>query len=108
MAEPTLLQVFGANASQTATTLTITKADLIGLTARVDNTAESLLAAINLKAKAYLNPTNQETNPDIQITIEESDFQSFVLRNSRSYRQRTLSINLEQLDTVGAIDPDSY
>lgn len=108
MAEPTLQQVFGANATQTATTLTITKADLTGLTAKLDNTAESLLAAINLKAKGYLNEVNQESNPDIQITIVESDYQNFVLRNNKSYRERTLSINLQQLDVTAGIDPDNY
>lgn len=108
MPEPTLTQVFGANATQTATTLTLSKADFPGLNPTATNTAESLVVAILLKNKAYLNATNQEANPDIQVTIEESDFQSFILRNNRSYRQRTLSVNLEQLDTVGAIDPDSY
>lgn len=108
MPEPTLTQVFGINATQTATTLTIAKADLVGLTAAADNRVEALVVAILLKAKVYLNSTTQETNPDIQITIEESDYQNFILRNAKSYRRRTLSVNLDQLDTVGAIDPDSY
>ncbi|MBC1242280.1 hypothetical protein GNE10_35350, partial [Nostoc sp. 2RC] len=56
MAEPTLTQVFGANATQDATTITITKADLtgVGLTAASENTAESLFTAIVLKAQTAL------------------------------------------------------
>jgi hypothetical protein len=45
-----LQEIFGGNASQTVTTLTISKVDLtaVGLTPTADNTAESLLAAIIL------------------------------------------------------------
>lgn len=46
----TLQQLFGANADQTATALTITKADLPGLTPAADNRAEQLLVAILLQA----------------------------------------------------------
>ncbi|MFK0729991.1 MAG: hypothetical protein ACFKPT_25105 [Gloeotrichia echinulata GP01] len=47
----TLQQFFGENASQTATTLTISKVDLtaVGLTPTAANTAESLLTALILK-----------------------------------------------------------
>ncbi|WYL93424.1 MAG: hypothetical protein HEQ35_05715 [Gloeotrichia echinulata IR180] len=47
----TLQQFFGENASQTATTLTISKVDLtaVGLTPTAVNTAESLLTALILK-----------------------------------------------------------
>ncbi|MGI2909847.1 hypothetical protein AABK37_42490, partial [Hassallia sp. VBCCA 56010] len=67
----TLAQVFGDNATQDSSNLTISKADLaaIGLTASSNNTAESLLVALILKAASYLNETNQSTNNDIQVTI---------------------------------------
>ena len=109
MAEPTLVQVFGTNASQDATTLTIAKADLnsTGLTATATNTPESLFVAILLKAANYLNEANQQTNADIQITIAES-FQSLVSRNNQQYRQRSYSVNLDKPDTAGGIDPDDY
>ncbi|MBE9050651.1 hypothetical protein IQ243_09535 [Nostocales cyanobacterium LEGE 11386] len=44
MAEPTIAQVFGDNATQDTNTITITKADLVstGLTASANNTAEWL------------------------------------------------------------------
>ena len=45
----TLQQIFGANATQTATTLTITKADLSGLTSAANNRAEQTFVAILLQ-----------------------------------------------------------
>ncbi|HCF27621.1 MAG TPA: hypothetical protein DEV81_10585 [Cyanobacteria bacterium UBA11049] len=46
----TLQQLFGANATQSATQLVIKKSDLSELTANGNNTAESLLAAVLLQA----------------------------------------------------------
>ncbi|MEH2145299.1 hypothetical protein [Nostoc sp.] len=110
MAEPTLQQVFGANASQTATTLTIAKADLasVGLTALASNTAESLMVGLLLKAAAYLKDSNQTTDPDIQVTIADSGFPQLVNRNSAQWRQITYNVNLQTPDTGFAIDPDNY
>lgn len=112
MAEPTLTQVFGAGATQTATTLSIAKADLaaVGLTASATNTAESLLVALFLLAKNSLTLTAQENNPDQSVTIAESDFnfQSLVTRNNQQFRQFTYSVNLQKLDTGATIDPDDY
>lgn len=109
MAEPTLQQVFGTNAAQTATTLTISKADLtgVGLTASATNTAESLLVAIFLIAKSYLTDANLTNNPDQSISVLDS-FDSLVTRNNTQYRQKTYSINLQKVDATFAIDPDDY
>ncbi len=112
MAEPTLQQVFGAGATQTATSLSIAKADLaaLGLTASATNTAESLFVALLLQAKVSLTPANLETNPDQSITVAQADFnfQTLVERNNQTYRQSTYSVNLQKLDTGSAIDPDDY
>lgn len=109
MAEPTLVQIFGANATQTDSELIIKKAALqtVGLTPSATNTAESLLVAILLVAKSNLTATNQESNPEQSITIEDS-FESLVNRNNQSYRQKTISISLEKLDNSSGIDPDDY
>ncbi len=109
MAEPSLQQVFGANAAQNANTLTISKVDLssVGLTASATNTAESLWVAILLLAKAYLTDTNLTNNADQSISIVES-FDSLVTRNNAQYRQKTYSVNLQKLDNSSAIDPDDY
>jgi hypothetical protein len=110
MAEPTLAQVFGSNATQDANTLTISKADLtsVGLTASANNTAESLVVALILKAASYLTETNQSSNPDIQITIADSGFPQIVSRNNSQYRQITYNVNLQTPDTGFTIDPDNY
>lgn len=112
MAEPTLTQVFGAGATQTATTLSIAKADLaaVGLTASATNTAESLFVALLLLAKNVLTLTAQETNADQSVTVTESDFnfQTLVTRNNQTYRQSTYAVNLQKLDTGNIIDPDDY
>lgn len=107
MAEPTLQQVFGAGATQTATTITITKADLTGLTASATNTAESLFVALLLKAGASLTDANLQTNPDQSISIVDS-FESLVTRNNTSYRQKTYSVNLQKLDANTPISPNDY
>lgn len=109
MSEPTLTQVFGANASQDANTITIAKADLIGLTASANNRAEQIFVGILLKAFNYLNPTNQTNDPDIQVTIEKGDFSSsIVFRNNANYRQDAFTVNLQKPDIAATIDPDDY
>lgn len=112
MPEPTLTQIFGAGATQTATTLSIAKADLaaVGLTASATNTAESLFVALLLMAKNTLTPAAQETNPDQSITVAQADFnfQTLIERNNQTYRQSTYSVNLQKLDTGNVIDPDDY
>lgn len=112
MAEPTLTQIFGAGATQTATTLSIAKADLaaVGLTASATNTAESLFVSLLLLAKTTLTTAAQETNANQSITVAEADFnfQTLVVRNNQTYRQSTYSVNLQKLDTGSTIDPDDY
>jgi hypothetical protein len=109
MAEPTLQEVFGAAAVQDANTLTISKADLAatGLTPSANNKAESLLVALIQLARVQLTPTNQETNADQSITLEDS-FDSIVSRNNQNYRQKTISLNLQKLDTANTINPNDY
>lgn len=113
MAEPLLTDIFGANAAQTATTLTIDKADLatVGLTASSDNTAESLLTAIVLLARNYLTEANFDANQDQSLTLLPG-FDSIVQRddgtgNLVSYQQRQFNINLHKPDST-VIDPDDY
>lgn len=109
MAEPTLTSVLGANAVQTATTITISKADLPGLTATANNTPESLITAILLRAKLGLDKTTFDTNLDQSIYVDQG-FPGFVFRgtNNDSYRVDQLTVNLAKPDTVSGIDPDDY
>ncbi|MBW4572672.1 MAG: hypothetical protein KME31_33280 [Tolypothrix carrinoi HA7290-LM1] len=109
MAELTLQQIFGANATQTATELVIKKSDLqtVGLTVAADNRGEQLFVAIFAKAKQVLNKTAQETNPDLQITIE-TGYTAIVFRNDQEYKQVNFTVGLEKLETASGIDPDDY
>ncbi|MFP5270325.1 hypothetical protein [Coleofasciculus sp.] len=109
MAEPTIEQVFGANSTQNLDDWVISKSDLqsVGLTPSATNTAESLFVALFLMAKIYLNQINQQTNPDIQVTIEDG-FPSLVERNGITYRQRSFNVYLETPDSGSEIDPDNF
>lgn len=107
MAEPTLQQLFGTNAIQDATTITITKADLIGLTAAANNTAESIYVSLNLTAKNYLTEANFDSNIDQSIYIEDG-LSSFITRNDTAYRSDQMTINLTKVDTSSTINPDDY
>lgn len=112
MAKPTLIQVFGAGATQSATTLTISKADLAatGLTASAINTPESLLIAILLLSKSQLTAANQDLNPEQSTIIAEQDFnfQELVPRNNVVYRQSTYTARFQAIDTNTTTDPDNY
>jgi len=111
MTAPTLAQVFGSNAAQTATTLTITKADLAstGLTASGTNSSESLLVAILLNAQTYLTAANFTANTDQTVEID-SGYSSLTTRGTPavSYRNDTLTVTLSKLDTSSTINPNDY
>jgi hypothetical protein len=109
MAEPTLISVFGANATQSATELIISKADLvaIGLTASATNTPESLLAAIIALAQPALGETGYGANLDQSITITDGT-DSLTTRGTVTYRQKTKTIDFFKADPSGTFDPDDY
>jgi hypothetical protein len=109
MAEPTLSQVFGSGATQNSTTITITKADLAGLTASASNTAESLVIALALKWKSYLNQTNFDANIDQSLVVSDG-FSSLTTRGTENtpYRTDQIILNLSKIDTGSTIDPDDY
>lgn len=78
----TLSQLFGEGATQTSSTLIISKADLIKLTASANNTAESLLVAILLTALANFQGLITDENGQL-ITDENGAAISF--DNSESF-----------------------
>lgn len=63
-----LIQIFGENATQSTTTLTINKADLPKLTPSLSNRAEQLLIAICLKALE--NFAGELTDPDGNTVLD--------------------------------------
>jgi hypothetical protein len=105
--QPSLTAVFGAGATQNATDLIIKKADLPGLTASANNTAESLLAGIILKAETDLTTTARDADPDRNIAIEPG-FDSIAYRGTTAYYQAQRQITLQKVNTSAAIDPDDY
>ncbi|WP_373525087.1 hypothetical protein [Nostoc sp.] len=109
--EPTLIEVFGANATQTADTLTISKIDLTstGLTASATNTAESLLIAIMLKFKTTLTDEARDLNIDQSVAVVDGFSPSITTRNDLIYLRNTISVEIDRL-LAGAntIDPDLY
>ncbi|MBD2412215.1 hypothetical protein FACHB389_35895 [Nostoc calcicola FACHB-389] len=109
MAEPTLQEIFGANATQDATTVTIVKADLPGLTASANNRGESLLTGIILKAQAGLPKTSFDTNLNQNVYVELG-YPGFTFRGTDNdpYRVDQFTVNLAKLDTQSTIDPDDY
>jgi hypothetical protein len=109
MAEPTLSEIFGANATQDASSLTIDKDDLVavGLTVSATNTAESLLAAIVALAQKFLTEDNLTANAD-QSTYIEDGLPNLITRNEALRRQQTKTIIFEKPDTQTNFDPDDY
>lgn len=109
VSKPTLTDVFGANAVQTPTTLTISKSDLtaMGLTATSSNTAESLLIAIALNAKTILSNSNRLTNPDQKIAID-TGFDQIATRSGASYYQTTYNLTAQKVNPTTTIHADDY
>ncbi|HYX18766.1 MAG TPA: hypothetical protein VE944_31240 [Nostoc sp.] len=111
MAEPTLLEVFGANATQTSTDLVIKKSDLVavGFTPSANNTAESLIIAIVLKFKSVLTDAARDTNIDQSVTVTDGFSPSITTRNNAIYLRNTISVEVDKILTgADVIDPDDY
>ncbi|MEH2189383.1 MAG: hypothetical protein V7K64_24955 [Nostoc sp.] len=108
MAELTLEQVFGPGTTQDASSITLLKSNMPGLTASSSNTAESLLVGIVLKAKVNLTADNQTSNPDQSITIADGFVPSYTVRNAIQYRQDDITLSLQKPAGSLAIDPDDY
>ena len=111
MAEPTLQEIFGAGATQSATTITIFKADLPTLTASATNRGEQMFMAIILRGKQNLTTTARDADLDRSIAIEPS-FDQITSRTvgtiTNNYYQTGLSITAQKLNTNSVIDADDY
>lgn len=113
MAEPTLTQIFGANATQTETTLTISKTDLatVGLTVSANNTAESLIASLIKLWSNSLTEINYDENADQSVYLARSspNLVTRVINDELTqYRQDSYSIVFSKLENTSDIDPDNY
>jgi len=107
--ELTLQQLFGAKASQNSQNLTISKSDLVDLTANTNNRGEQLLVAILVNALASISGiltdelnANLVDEKNIPLNFENSllftEFSIFtwdvkiIDRNKSTYRQNTIVI----------------
>lgn len=110
MAEPTLLSVFGFGATQTLSSLTIAKADLasVGLTAQVENTAESLFVALLLLAARELTEPNRA--PDLvnrNVTIPYGG-QDITGGTTNPSLRDAYSVLLYRPYSLDPVDPDNF
>ena len=109
MAEPTLEQVFGTGASHDANQLVISQAALaaVGLTPTIDNTAESLFAAIHKVAMNSLTAQNQLLNPDQNVALQPANSTVFESPYGTRLRQNML-VSFDDPFVNPGITPDSY
>jgi hypothetical protein len=111
MAEPLLTDIFGAGATQNASSITLLKADL-PLTAGINNRAEQILAAIVKKASLTLTPANYGTNPDQSVNMA-AGFDSLVYRTdtagvTTTHLQTQIAVNFSKPQATSGITPDDY
>ncbi|MBD2570441.1 hypothetical protein H6G59_21590 [Anabaena lutea FACHB-196] len=109
MPKSTLTEVFGENATQTATSVTIQKADFATLTASASNSGSSLLSALLIKNKATLTQAAFDADVDKSIYLSEG-FTSFIPRgtDNTQYRVDQIVVNLAKIDEDVTLDPDNY
>jgi hypothetical protein len=110
VAEPTLQEIFGAGATQTATTITILKADL-DLTAAAINRGEQVFAAVVKKAALTLTSTNFGTNSDQSIVVNPT-FEQVIYRTvanvQTAFLKTPLEVGFHKLQSSAGITPDDY
>lgn len=109
MAEPTLENIFGAGATQDASTLTISKTALasVGLTPQAANTGESLLAAILKLAANTLTATNQTLNEKQHCSIQAANSAVYESPFGTRLRQNLL-ISFDDPFVNPGVTPDNY
>jgi hypothetical protein len=111
MAEPTITDVFGPGATQTATSITILKSDLPTLTAIDTNRGEQLFMGIVLRAQQNLTTAARDADLSRSIAIEPS-FDQVTSRTvgaiSNNYYQSGLTITAQKINANSAIDADDY
>lgn len=109
MTVPSLTDVFGAGATQTATTITISKADLPGLTALATNNGQQIFSGILLRAGVKLTAANRTADPDVKITIDYGGQTIFPIAGSANLdRQDSYSVLLYKQVPRADVDPDDY
>lgn len=111
MAEITLAELF-PGASQDSTMVMIPKSALPTLTAADDNRAESLLAAIVIRANTVFTPAARDADPTRSITVERDtpriDRVFSATGEETNYLVRTLNVNFYEPFVDTPWDADNY
>lgn len=109
MAKKVLTDAFGTGATQTASTISISKDPLIaqGLTAVASNAPQGIIAALVKLWNLTFTSANRTSNPDETITVTY-DGQSSRTENGNVYRVDTYRIQLYKLTPPTDADPDDY
>lgn len=112
MAEKTLQEVFGAGATQTLTTITISKNDLANLVATSNNNADSLsVGLLNRLVSAY-PATARQADKDVSLNANLSLIPSvegdFAAIPNVAYEVRNYQIGVYKLFPSGTPSPNDY
>jgi len=111
MPEPTINDIFGAGATQTATSITILKADLPTLTAAAVNRGDQMFVALILRAQANLTVAARNLDLDRSIAIEPA-FDQVVSRTvgntTNNYYQSGLTLTAQKINSNSAIVANDY
>jgi hypothetical protein len=111
MAEPTIQDIFGAGATQTATSITILKADLPTLTASLTNRGEQMFMAILLRARQNLTVAARNLDLDRSVAIEDG-FDQVLSRTvdgtTNNYYQSGITISAQKINTNSALNANDY
>lgn len=113
MAEPTLIEVFGASASQTSSALTIQKAPMaeFGLTAIAENKGEALFAGTVCVAAKNLTEANRaldRANRNVTVTPGGLDVVEDPPGSGQYYRRDIYTVILYRAETPAPVDLDNY
>ena len=110
VAEPTLQDIFGAGATQTATTITILKSNL-AMAATATNRGDQIFAAVMKRAAENLTAASFTADPDRSINVA-AGFDSLIYRTVNNvqtpFLQNQLTINFLKLQSSAGITPDDY
>ncbi|WP_353931432.1 hypothetical protein WJM97_02210 [Okeanomitos corallinicola TIOX110] len=109
MAEKSLQDVLGSNASQTSTQIFLDKTD-IGLSPSESHSADQIISAIAITAKPILNQAQFDAEYEQKVYISEG-FKSFTSKNDGTndieHRVDQIVINLAKEDDT-SLNPEDY
>ena len=111
MAELTLQEIFGADAIQDSTTVTLFKSDFPDMTALTSNAGESILVALLNKLVIVLTATARNANPDQSVVVAMAPNPqvtgNFGVPPGNTFMTYSFTAQVFTPHTVAPPDPDS-